>query len=388
MPTVVIRDAMAKAFREVAAGQRQDSREQVERTTRTLRVGANGEVQLDNIAGDIVITRGSGNDVAVEIVKTARGRDDADAREMLQLVQVDITERSGRAEVRAHYPDGEERRRNNRRNVNVLGRLQRHRPGRHRAFARASISGSITARDFKGELSAESVSGTVRITNGGRIASAKSISGNVEVIDTDIDGELQASSASGSVLLRRVKARQLDARLDQRQRRARGRRVPGRSKRSRSAAMCGSPARSAKGGRYELNSHSGSVTAALGGVDRLRARGHLLQRRGPLRLPAHARPTTSPADGARSAASTATAARSSTSPPSPAASSSRSASSLVGNPGACVLGRGTEPVSQCRQPRLSAGTLLAVRSFASLAAIRAYNAEMVPARQMLRRLWL
>ena len=51
--TVVIRKAVAKAFREVAAGQRQDSREQVERTTRTLRVGPNGEVQLANISGDI-----------------------------------------------------------------------------------------------------------------------------------------------------------------------------------------------------------------------------------------------------------------------------------------------------------------------------------------------
>ena len=151
--TVVIREAAAKAFREAAAGQRQDSREQVERTTRTLRVGANGEVQLTNIAGDILITRGSGNDVAVEIVKTARGRDDADARELLQLVTVEITERSGRAEVRAHYPDGEERRRNNRRNINVQVAFNVTAPDHVRIRA-ASISGSITTKDFHGEISA------------------------------------------------------------------------------------------------------------------------------------------------------------------------------------------------------------------------------------------
>jgi hypothetical protein len=260
---VVIREAVAKAFREVAAGQRQDSREQVERTTRTLRVGPNGEVQLTNIAGDILITRGSGNDVAVEIVKTARGRDDADARELLQLVPVEITERSGRAEVRAHYPDGEERRRNNRRNINVQVAFNVTAPDHIRIRA-ASISGSITARDFKGEISAESVSGTVRVSNGGRIASAKSISGNVEVLDTDIDGSFIASSASGSVLLRRVKARQLtlgsisgNVELDD----IESRQVEAQSV-SGNVKFAGPVS---KGGRYELNSHSGNITAVLGG---------------------------------------------------------------------------------------------------------------------------
>jgi DUF4097 and DUF4098 domain-containing protein YvlB len=261
--TVVIREAKAKAFREVAAAQRQDSREQVERTTRTLRVGANGEVQLTNIAGDILITRGSGNDVAVEIVKTARGRDDADAREQLQLVPVEITERSGRAEVRAHHPGGEERRRNNRRNINVQVAFNVTAPDHIRIRA-ASISGSITTRDFKGEISAESVSGTVRVSNGGRIASAKSISGNVEVVDTDIDGSFIASSASGSVLLRRVKARQLtlgsisgNVELDD----IDARQVEAQSV-SGNVKFAGPLS---KGGRYELNSHSGSITAALGG---------------------------------------------------------------------------------------------------------------------------
>jgi hypothetical protein len=261
--TVVIREAVAEAYREAAAGQRQDSREQVERTTRTLRVGANGEVQLTNVAGDILITRGSGNEVAVEIVKTARGRDDADARELLQLVPVEITERGGRAEVRARYPDGEERRRNNRRNINVQVAFNVTAPDHIRIRA-ASISGSITTKDFKGEISAESVSGTVRVSNGGRITSANSISGNVEVVDTDIDGSFIASSASGSVLLRRVKARQLtldsisgNVELDD----IESRQIEAQSI-SGNVRFAGPLS---KGGRYELNSHSGSITAVLGG---------------------------------------------------------------------------------------------------------------------------
>ena len=260
---VVIREAIARAYRESGAAQRQDSREQVERTTRTLKVGANGELQLANISGDIVVTRGGGNDVSVEIVKTARGRTDDDARELLQLVQVEVIERAGRAEVKTQYPQGDEMRRNNRRNMNVSVAYTVSAPAGIRLRA-SSISGSITVRDIKGDVSAESVSGNVQFFNGGRIASAKSISGNVELNDTAIDGNFNASSVSGSVILRRVKARQLDLGsisgevvledVDSQQVEAQT--VSGNLK-------FGGPV--AKGGRYELSSHSGNVSVALGG---------------------------------------------------------------------------------------------------------------------------
>jgi len=259
---VVIRDAIARADRAGEAAQR-DSRGQVERTTRTLKVGANGELQLGNVSGDIVVSRGSSSDVSVEIVKTARGRTDEDAREQLQLVQVEVVERGGRAEVKAQYPQGDEMRRNNRRNINVSVAYNVSAPAGIRLRA-SSISGSITVRDIKGDVSAESVSGNVQIFNGGRITSAKSISGNVEVNDTAIDGTFNASSVSGSVIMRRVKARQLDLGsisgevllddVDSQQVQAQT--VSGNLRFGGAVA---------KGGRYELSSHSGNVSVALGG---------------------------------------------------------------------------------------------------------------------------
>ena len=113
--------ARERARAVVAAYQRRDNdnrEEQVERTTKTLKLSANGVLGLGNIAGDIIVTRGGGADVIVEIVKTARGRDVNDAREQLQLVQVEVTERDGRADVRTRYA-GDESRRRNRRNYNV-----------------------------------------------------------------------------------------------------------------------------------------------------------------------------------------------------------------------------------------------------------------------------
>ena len=246
--------------RSSASSQRQDGREQTERTTRTFRGGQ--ELVLSNVAGDINITRG-GNEITVEIIETARGRDDADAKEMLQLVEVEVVERNNRVEVRTRYPQGDEMRRNNRRNVNVWVVYNVTAPAGSRVRA-TSVSGSVMAKDIRGEVSAESVSGTVRIINGGRVASAKSISGNVEVIESEIDGSLSASTASGSVVLRKVKARQVEAGsisgdvvledVDAQQ--VEGQTVSG------SVKFGGALAR---GGRYEFTSHSGSVTAALGG---------------------------------------------------------------------------------------------------------------------------
>jgi hypothetical protein len=67
----------------------------------------------------------------------------------------------------------------------------------------------VTARDLQGELTLESVSGNVAIANGGRVGSAKTISGNVEVTGTTIDGALDASSVSGTVAVRKTKARRM-----------------------------------------------------------------------------------------------------------------------------------------------------------------------------------
>jgi chloramphenicol 3-O-phosphotransferase len=73
----------------------QGREEQTERTTRTVRIGASGELDVANVAGDIVVTRGTGQDVTIEIVKTARAQSVDDARALLGLVQVDVIERPG-----------------------------------------------------------------------------------------------------------------------------------------------------------------------------------------------------------------------------------------------------------------------------------------------------
>jgi hypothetical protein len=243
---------------------RDDNREeQTERTTKVIRLAADGSLALGNIAGDITVSRGGGSDATIEIVKTAKGRTAEDAKEQLALVPVEVTERNGRAEVRARYPSGEEQRRNNRRNINVSVAYTVSTPAGTRLSV-DSISGSIRITDIKGDINANSISGDVRISGAGRIGTAKSISGTVEISDTQADGAVAGSSVSGDVLFRRVTARRMDGgsvsgniRLDDVQ-----------SERVSAETISGNVSFSgalARTGRYELNSHSGEVRLALSG---------------------------------------------------------------------------------------------------------------------------
>lgn len=190
---------------------RDDNREQqTERTVRTFRLGASGTLSLGNIAGDITVTRGSGGETVVEIIKTAHGRDTADARDLLQLVTVDATERPDRVEVKARYPGGDEMKRSNRRNLNVEVAYNVTAPAGIR-LAVETISGDVKIADIKGDVTASSISGDVRITGGGRVGTVKSISGSVEVTEANVDGVLEASSVSGDVKLHRVTAKRVQS---------------------------------------------------------------------------------------------------------------------------------------------------------------------------------
>jgi DUF4097 and DUF4098 domain-containing protein YvlB len=224
---------------------RDDNRgQEVERTTKTFRLGPSGSLSLGNISGDITVTRANGADITVEIVKTARGRDAADARELLQLVTVDAVERNGRAEVKARYLNGDDLRRRGRRSINV-----------DVAYNVAAPAGT--------RISAESISGDVRIT-GGHVGTAKTISGTVEIADAQGDGALESSSVSGDVILRRVSAQRIDAGSVSGEIKLEDVKAERISAHTTSADIWMSGPL-AKNGRYELKGLSGDVRVVLSG---------------------------------------------------------------------------------------------------------------------------
>jgi hypothetical protein len=261
---IALKARAVEAARAYQRRSRDDERdEQVERTTKVIRLAAGGLIALGNIAGDVTVTRGGGPDVTIEIVKTARGRTPDEARELLKLVTVEVGERGGRADVRAHYPTEDDRRRNGWRNVNVSVAYTVTAPAASRVSVE-SISGNVKVADIKGDINANSISGDVRISGAGRIGTAKTISGTVEITETQADGPVAGSSVSGDVIFRRVTARRMDAgsvsgniRLDEVQ----CERVSAQTT-SGSVWFAGPLARS---GRYELKSFSGEVRLLLAG---------------------------------------------------------------------------------------------------------------------------
>ena len=250
-----------------AQGQRPDQRRgddratQTEKISRTLNLGADGEIDIVNISGDIVVTRNSGGSVAGEIVKTARAGSDAEAKEALSYVTVDVSERGNRGEIRSRYPGFENRR--DRRGVRVDVAMRIAAPENTRITVK-SISGDITVGDISGGLILETVSGSVKLSNTGRMANAKSISGDIEMTDSKAQGTLAAGSVSGAVRLRGVTARSLSLST-----------VSGSvtledvtSERVDAQAISGNVSYMgslAPNGRYEFTSHSGNVRIAVDG---------------------------------------------------------------------------------------------------------------------------
>ena len=235
---------------------------QTERITKTAQLGASGELVLSNISGDIVITRGGGNDVTIDAVKTGRGRTADEAKQALQMSEVEIVERGGRLEVRARYPRQDSTRRNWR---GFSGSVDFTIAAPEKARISAnSISGDISVSDIRGELSLETVSGDVRIANAGRVAQAKTASGDVEITDTTIETTLDAATISGDMILRNVKAQRLDVGS-----------VSGdvilenvQSARIDAQSLSGDIRLSGplvRGGRYDLGSHSGEIHVQVGG---------------------------------------------------------------------------------------------------------------------------
>jgi hypothetical protein len=233
---------------------------QTDTVTRTLKIGATGELVLSNLAGPITVTAGGGNTATLEIVKTARGSSADEAREMLGRVIVEVLEQGTRAEIRARYP---ERSRGDRRPLHVSVAYTVTAPAETRVTAR-SLSGDIRMTNIRGELSVDATSGNVEVTGAGRLATAKSISGHVTLTGIRTEAGLDASSISGNVTVRDVEARRLSVNSISGNIALEG----AAAERVEAQTMSGNVVYAgviARGGRYDFKSHSGDVRLRIDG---------------------------------------------------------------------------------------------------------------------------
>jgi len=180
---------------------------QTEEQRRTVRIAPGGVLGLHNIAGDITITSTGGDQATIEITKIAHGTSDADARDQLRLVQVEILERAGSADVRARYP--ERRASNERRSINVSTAYRVAAPAGTR-IRTDSVSGNVTVTGIRGDLTLGTISGNVVIRDAGRRVNGQTISGNVELVSAQDDATVELSSTSGNVRAQGINVRRLE----------------------------------------------------------------------------------------------------------------------------------------------------------------------------------
>jgi DUF4097 and DUF4098 domain-containing protein YvlB len=224
--------------------------EQTERFTRKVKVGRDGRVSIGNIAGDITVTGGSGDEVSIEAVKRARG----DAGQ-LAAVHIVVDERAGRVDVRTEHTG-----RNDRVSVDYVVTV----PASASVEVK-SISGNVKVSSVQGPLRAETVSGNLTTSATPRIEMAKSVSGDVDLTDAGADADLTASSVSGSVHAKGLKARALDLGTisgDVVLANVECERLAVKSV-SGEVEFSGALARN---GRYNVTSHSGNVRLVLSGA--------------------------------------------------------------------------------------------------------------------------
>ena len=242
-------------FRERYQSSRQGP-EVTERFSKTVRLGRNGAFEIANVAGDITVTGGGGDEVRIEAVKRVRHHDSSEAKARLEALQIEVVELSNRVEVRTMYPRQS-------RNISAAVDFTITLPSGAATSIR-TVSGNVRVTNVRGELRAESVSGNVVTSAATRPSLVKSVSGDVHVSDASTEGEVTVNTVSGRLSAHSLKARSLDlgsvsgdvSLIDVVCERADVKSVSGNIEYSGSLA---------RNGRYQMNSHSGLLRLAIAG---------------------------------------------------------------------------------------------------------------------------
>ena len=234
------------------AYQGRNGAEQSDRFSRKVKIGRDGRVSIANISGDIVVTAGSGDEVSIDAVKRTRGD-----RSELANIEIIVEERAGRVDVRVEHGSRERGRRGDSASVDFTVTLPAS-----ASLDVHSVSGSLKVTGVRGAVRAETVSGDVTTADTPNLEHAKSVSGDISLTGAAAEGDLTAGSVSGNITAKGLKARGLDLGsvsgdvilTDVTCERLTIKSVSG------NVEYAGAIARS---GRYEVNTHSGTVRFAL-----------------------------------------------------------------------------------------------------------------------------
>jgi len=254
IPANAMREAVRGGTHSYQGRTRNSGPEQTEKFSRKIKIGRDGRVSIENISGDITVTGGSGDEVSIDAVKRTR-HDRSD----LERTHIVVDERAGRVDVRTEYDSDRGMRNNGGASVDYTVSVPTG-----ATVSLKSISGNVRVTSVRGAVRAETISGNLTTASSPKVEFAKTVSGELDIADISSDADVTIGSVSGNLHARGVKARALDLgtvsgdlvltnviceRL-------------GAKSVSGSVEYGGSLA---KNGRYDINSHSGTVRMMLAG---------------------------------------------------------------------------------------------------------------------------
>lgn len=228
-----------------------------ERFHRTLDVGPDAALAIENISGDIHVEGVPGSTITIDAVKSVEDESDA---ELLKNVDIEVSQLGNRIRVSAEHTGRGRRHGGHDGNISVSYRVK---VPKGTEVEIQSVSGSVTLIGVEGSANAQSVSGDVRVEDVSELVQAKSVSGNVEVLRARSERHAAIESVSGEVLVREIDASELTVSS-----------VSGdvllqgvSSKRASLESVSGNleyTGSIAASGRYDFQSHSGDVVLTLG----------------------------------------------------------------------------------------------------------------------------
>jgi DUF4097 and DUF4098 domain-containing protein YvlB len=224
--------------------------------SRTIRLGRSGSFQLSNVAGEVLITGGGGDDVKIEAVKRVRARTEQDARALFEQIEILVAQRSNQVEVRTEMRV----RRGWSGGVDYTVALPEN-----TSVEVNTVSGTVRVTNVRGELRTGSVSGDVRVASSARLLSARTVSGTIQLVDTQ-GQDVTLGAVSGDIDARNLKARSVLSEGVSGSIRFGGAEIERVSLKTISGDI-EYAGRLLKNGRYEMQSQSGDLRVAPSGND-------------------------------------------------------------------------------------------------------------------------
>jgi hypothetical protein len=228
--------------------------ESTEPFTRAFPVGKGATLMLSNISGNIQVVPGTADRIEVEALKRAWGPNPEQAKTRLTDAMVETYATANRVEVRVEHGM-----RRDARGIDVEFNVK---VPADAAVDLRTVSGDVRVTNVKGELRVEGVSGNVSLEGTARLASVKTVNGGITLTNTGADGQLSISTVNGDLMVQTLASRAISINTINGDVRIAG----WSGDRAHIRSLDGDldvQTSLTKGGRYEIESHSGDVTIVL-----------------------------------------------------------------------------------------------------------------------------